>query len=288
MEKANPRIYTKFDTSRMKKGFTLIELLVSISIIGLIASIALANLQEARQRAREASGKQFHTTIRSGLGDKVASMWELNDSIPPGGAGRPGEGEEGPETLIHDSSGNGRTGHAVGVEGSDDGAIGSSLYFDGESYVWGEGFYNPGNDGNFTVSVWIKPANITTEQTIFAIQDDGSGECKPLEIGIYAGDATVNGVPTTGLFDVINNVWQNLAFSFRTDPIAGPVVDTYINGKKIGTTDSDVSDDIATSDCPNANWSIGSSIDFSGGSVVFQEKGFLGLIDSVNIYEGSF
>lgn len=51
----------------MKKGFTLIELLIVVTIIGVLASLFMANFIGVRQRARDAQRKSDLRQIQSAL-----------------------------------------------------------------------------------------------------------------------------------------------------------------------------------------------------------------------------
>lgn len=51
----------------VKKGFTLIELLVVISLIGILSTLILANLNSARERSRDAQRKSDLRNIQTAL-----------------------------------------------------------------------------------------------------------------------------------------------------------------------------------------------------------------------------
>ena len=50
-----------------KKGFTLIELLVVVSLLGVLATLVIANLNSARERARDATRKSDLRNIQTAL-----------------------------------------------------------------------------------------------------------------------------------------------------------------------------------------------------------------------------
>jgi len=70
--------------NKSQKGFTLIELLVVIAIVGLLATLALVALQNARQKSRDARRKgdikQVYTALNLYITDEAVSDGEYPDT----------------------------------------------------------------------------------------------------------------------------------------------------------------------------------------------------------------
>src|SRR6266404_2378715 len=64
-----------------KSGFTLIELIVVVTIIGILAGVAISNVKWAQQKAREAALHHDLFEIRKAIDDYYADKQKYPDSL---------------------------------------------------------------------------------------------------------------------------------------------------------------------------------------------------------------
>ena len=263
------------DNMKAGRGFTLIELLVIISIIGLVSSVALANLSDARQRAQISAGIQQEVSIRRAAGDSMVGEWGFN-------------GTPGVATVATDTSGNGNDGTIVNgtlVEPGSNGS-GSAVYLGGPgSYVTGAGIAS-GYSENTTITAWINPSEITNARSIFSSGYEGcvnygmtisSGSLGPKIPNFLAPEpAECEGCEEQNAL-IKNNVWTFVATTFSDDGD----INIYTNGTLAQT----ISNLPTVNACGTTRWTIGAlSTNESGSSA---SENFAGLIDEVRVYRGA-
>ncbi|MEI7720298.1 MAG: LamG-like jellyroll fold domain-containing protein [bacterium] len=248
-----------------RAGFTLIELLVAISIVGLLASIVLVSLGNARQNARIAAGKQFDASMYHSL--KMVGEWDFDES-----SGSTAIDSQG----LNNGTINGTVSRVSGIEKT-------ALSFDGSTNSVSLPLSVTQGLTTFTISLWVNTTDVGNsgafyqKPTFVGIETAGGGTgdfgitTSAGLLGMWGGlTASDSAVTTTS--NISDGTWHHIAAVNN-----GTTVKLYLDGAPTSATIP------SGSPLTNQFFAIGACSTQGGGIQYFHQ----GSIDEVRIYSSA-
>ncbi|MBI5134068.1 MAG: prepilin-type N-terminal cleavage/methylation domain-containing protein [Candidatus Taylorbacteria bacterium] len=265
-----------------QSGFTLIELLVVISIISLLSSVVLSQLNAAREKGRLGSAKQFAAQVDRVAGDRAVGIWELDECSGAAAADRSGNGNNaslsGSPSWLSDTPDS--TGCSLSLNGSTQGALVPhapsldltgdmtfSIWFYANASSWPASWQSLMSKGNATPRNYFM--NVMSGESVVA--NDCSDQTGGFQFGYHDGttfrlvDINASSVPTQRWVNAVGVISANGA---NRD------VKLYIDGQLR-----------ASALCSNAPTS--NTVPLSIGSIQNSIEFFNGRIDKVRLFEKS-
>ncbi len=214
----------------IRRAFTLVELLVVISIIGLLSTIAITNMNGSRDKARLAAAKSFSAQIDRVTGSEKDGAWSFDECSG---------------TAVVDGSGYGNNGtmpSAPAWSSNTPSGTGCSLSFDGAgNYIDLGTAINtvlPSGSSDRTVSAWVNLPSFPSGglKHIFHYGNYANNSTWGLVLYSVGGELRMGAHEWgVGAGDFIGNVpvgkWVHLAITLS----GGGTKTHYIDGHIVGT-----------------------------------------------------
>ena len=264
------------------KSFTLIELLVVIVIIGILAGVIMISTSSSIDKANIAKSKVFEESVQNNLAVNMVSRWKLDEIDKPTAGKTPDAWGSNTGTL-----GDGATATTFPTLKTSNECVSDGCYnFDGGDYI------NLGNDSSLnitnelTISVWIKPYNVSADCSRIVHKADTSGLLRGYGIvqsytdgkfvGFYQKNySTIEFTKRTSVF-LKNNQWYNIVMTWNgIESDSG--ISMYVNG-------INSSEDATGSDYGYGATGAGINI---GKRMGQNDLFFNGLIDDIRIYDAA-